>query len=389
MPFDEQVRFYREKLDVPTRAWTDLWQKQHDVAFVVAGAARDELLSDLRGAVQAAIEDGETLASFRNRFDGIVAKHGWSYNGGRDWRTRVIYGTNLRTSYAAGRWQQLQAVRRSRPYWRYRHSPASVTPRERHVEWDGLVLRADDPWWRTHYPPNGWGCNCYVEALSEREVKRLGKDEPDEAPALDEREVTVGSGPGARTVDVPAGIDPGFAYAPGRSVVGDAQRIAIDAAQRRARSAASDAARLAEMRMIQSSQAAGFDSDAFRRFIRSSEARDAQEWAVATVSRERLREIGLDGGALAVRLSSDTAAAKSHRDRWSNFAPVDWERVQTIVDRGRSVVRSGERRILWTDGDGKPWMLVLKRSSRDELYMVSYRRAGPREAEQWGREASE
>ncbi|MXW30301.1 MAG: DUF935 family protein, partial [Chloroflexi bacterium] len=308
LPFDEQIEFLRGKLSIPTRAWTDLWQSQHDVAFTVAGAARDELLSDLRGAVDAAVADGETLASFRKRFDGIVAKHGWSYNGGRDWRTRVIYGTNLRTSYAAGRWQQLQAVRRSRPYWRYRHSPASVTPRHQHVEWDGLVLRADDPWWRTHYPPNGWGCNCYVEALSEREVRRLGKDGPDEAPALDEREVTVGSGPGARTVDVPAGIDPGFAYAPGRSVVGDAQRIAIDAAQRRARSAASDAARLAELRIIQSSQAAGFDSDAFRRFIRSSEARDAQEWAVAMVSRERLREIDLDSGALAVRLSSDTAA---------------------------------------------------------------------------------
>ena len=305
-------------------------------------------------------------------------------NGGRDWRTRVIYGTNLRTSYAAGRWQQLQAVRRSRPYWRYRHSPASVTPRHQHVEWDGLVLRADDPWWRTHYPPNGWGCNCYVEALSEREVRRLGKDGPDEAPALDEREVTVGSGPGARTVDVPAGIDPGFAYAPGRSVVGDAQRIAIDAAQRRARSAASDAARLAELRIIQSSQAAGFDSDAFRRFIRSSEARDAQEWAVAMVSRERLREIDLDSGALAVRLSSDTAATPRHRTRWAKYSAADWERVQSIVDHGKWTADRANHRVLWIDDEGKPWRISLKRTGRDELYLTSYRRATARELRKLG-----
>ena len=34
---------------------------------------------------------------------------GWA-NGGRNWRTRVIFETNLRTSYAAGRWQQLQRI---------------------------------------------------------------------------------------------------------------------------------------------------------------------------------------------------------------------------------------------------------------------------------------
>ena len=389
LPFDEQIEFLRGKLNVPTRAWTDLWQAQHDVAFVVAGAARDELLSDLRGAVDAAVAGGETLASFRKRFDGIVAMHGWDYNGGRDWRTRVIYGTNLRTSYAAGRWQQLQAVKASRPYWRYRHSPISATPREQHVAWDGLVLRADNPWWRTNYPPNGWGCNCYVEALSEGDLKRLGKDGPDRAPALNAREVTVGSGPGARTVEVPEGLDPGFAYAPGRSVVGDAQRVAIDAVQRRARSAAAGAARLAERRIVQSSFAAGFDSEQFGRFIRDSRPQDAQEWAVAVVSRERLREIDLDGDALAVRLSSESAATKSHRDRWSKFGTADWERVQAIIDRGRWIARGGERRILWTDGDGKPWMLVLKRTGRDELYMVSYRRANAREAEEWAREASE
>ena len=50
----------------------------------------------------------------------------------------------------------------------------------------------------------------------------LGKDGPDQAPPKRERQVSVGSGASARTVDVPAGIDPGFAYAPGRSSVGAA-----------------------------------------------------------------------------------------------------------------------------------------------------------------------
>ena len=146
-------------------------------------------------------------------------------NGGRDWHSRVIYETNLRTSYAAGRWQQLQAVKERRPYWQYRHSLASEEPQRHHLAWDGLILHADDSWWHTNYPPNGWGCKCTVDALSDRDLERLGKDGSDKAPLLNRRSVTVGRGPSARAVEMPEGIDSGFAYAPRRaSAPGEAVR---------------------------------------------------------------------------------------------------------------------------------------------------------------------
>ncbi len=220
LPFDEQIAFFRGKTDLNTEAWTDIWHDAHDRVFVVAGAAHDALVADLREAVDEAISDGTTLERFRAHFDAAVAQHGWSYKGGRDWRTRVIYETNLRTSYAAGRYQQMRDVVARRPYWRYRHSHASEEPREDHVRWDGLVLPHDDPWWDTHYPPNGWGCKCLVEALNDRDLERLGKSGPDQAPPVRMRTVTVGAkGPSPRTVEVPEGIDPGWAYAPGRSRV--------------------------------------------------------------------------------------------------------------------------------------------------------------------------
>ena len=222
--FDRQIDHFRRKLNLSTRAWTDIWQSQHDKAFVVAGAAGAELVGDLRRAVDAAIADGETLASFAKRFDEIVERHGWSYKGGRDWRARVIYETNLRTSYAAGRYDQMKEIAELRPYWRYRHSHLSREPRPHHLRWDKLILRHDDPWWETHYPPNDWGCNCYVEALDELDMRELaaergGKTGPDEAPPIRAREVTVGAqGPSPRTVQAPEGIGPGWAHAPGRSV---------------------------------------------------------------------------------------------------------------------------------------------------------------------------
>ncbi len=239
LTFREQAEFFRQKLRLPTQSWTDIFNGMHARAFVVAGATKDELLADFQSAIAKAIEQGTTLQEFRKDFDRIVATHGWSYNGTRGWRSRVIYETNLRASYAAGRYAQMKEVAASRPYWRYRHSDAVETPRPEHLAWDGLVLAADDPWWDTHYPPNGWGCQCYVETLSGRDLERLGKDGPDKAPPIELETKTVGMrGPSPRTVEVPKGIDPGFGYNVGEAAYG---RNLSDQAMEQFRAAGADA----------------------------------------------------------------------------------------------------------------------------------------------------
>lgn len=227
LPFDEQIRFFRQKLNLPTASWTDIWQSEHDHAFVVAGAMRDELVAELRAAVDQVVADGATLQSFRNDFDRIVAAHGWAYNGSRGWRARVIYETNLRTSYQAGRYAQLKEG--GWRFWRYQHSESVRFPRPQHQAWDGKVIAADDPWWRTHFPPNGWGCKCYVEAVTDRDMERMGRTEPDQAPPIEWETKTVGvRGPSPRTVQVPKGIDPGWGYAPGESWVRSLTPPALD-----------------------------------------------------------------------------------------------------------------------------------------------------------------
>ena len=165
-PFAEQVAFFRGKLgnQVPTATWRDLWKSQHDRAFMVAGAAKADLLADLAGAVDAAIAQGETIQQFRKRFKQIVSDRGWhgwtgeGSKGGEAWRTRVIYETNLLTSYSAGRLAQLKAG--GYRYWMYKHSDSVRHPRPHHQALNGVVRPADDAFWQTHYPPNGWGCRC-------------------------------------------------------------------------------------------------------------------------------------------------------------------------------------------------------------------------------------
>ena len=48
--------------------------------------------------------------------------------------------------------------------------------------------------------------------------------------------------------------------------------------------------------------------------------------------------------------------------------------VQRILDQGEWIGQ-GVHRLLWIDEAGKPWMAVVKRTSNDEIYLVTYRRA--------------
>ncbi len=233
LPFGEQIAFFRRKLNLPTKSWTDIWGAQHDNAFVVAGANSADIVADFRAAIDKAISQGTTLEQFRKDFDRIVEKYGWQYNGGRNWRSRVIYETNLRSSYMAGRYAQLQAAKKWRPFWQYVHSDAVEHPRPLHLSWDGIILSADDPWWDTHFGPNGWGCKCDVRSLAWRDMKRLGKTGPDPTPTDGDELVTIGQrGPNPRVVQTPVGVDPGFGYTPGRSVFEQLGQLTLEKAAR-------------------------------------------------------------------------------------------------------------------------------------------------------------
>lgn len=208
-PFAEQLAFFKRKLNLPTERWDDIVKSAHDRAFIVAGAQSADLLADLNKAVTKAIEQGTGLGAFRKDFKALVAKNGWTnFTGsgseaGIAWRTRVIYQTNLSTSYAAGRWQQLNdpALAQSRPYWRYKHNDSVLNPRPLHLSWDGLVLPKNHAFWTTHFPPNGWGCQCRVVPVRKEEFMQA---------------VANGRGPAnAPQAGDLNGVDDGFGYAPG------------------------------------------------------------------------------------------------------------------------------------------------------------------------------
>lgn len=211
LSFSQQIDYFRQKINLPTASYLDVYGEAHDYAFVVAGAHTHEIMTDFRQALDEVIEQGGTLETFRKRFDEIVEKHHWHYNGGRNWRTRIIYDTNLYASYNHGRYQQQKELADVLPYWEYEHND-SAHPRPHHQAWDGLVLRADDPWWDTHYPTRAYGCHCTVKALDDVDLEMRGKT-VQQAPEVIWEEKLIGQRSGQpRLVRVPQGVDPSFEY---------------------------------------------------------------------------------------------------------------------------------------------------------------------------------
>lgn len=177
VPFTEAIAFLRNKADVPTEAWNDLLGTPHAKAFTVAGANKMAIVEDFHASINDMITNGKTIGDFRRDFDAIVQKHGWSYKGKRGWRTRIIYNTNMRAAHMSGKWEQFQRSKQNRPYLQYL-TVGDGRVREEHRKWHDpanniyTILKMDDPFWDTHYPPNGWGCRCTVRTLSDRQLKQ-------------------------------------------------------------------------------------------------------------------------------------------------------------------------------------------------------------------------
>lgn len=223
-PPPEASRFLRNKGLRPSFAWQDVEPEEHAIAFTVAKAMQADVLQAIRDEVQAALDEGLTLSQFKKRLKPQLVEKGWW--GVRDMvdpdtgetvpvqlgsprRLRTIYRSNLRAARAAGQWERIQRTKAALPYLLYQTGP-SQRHRPEHVARRGLVLRADDPFWRMWFPPNGWGCKCWVRQLTRAEAKTYGINE---APRIEERPWR-----NPRTGEVrmvPRGIDPAWAGNPG------------------------------------------------------------------------------------------------------------------------------------------------------------------------------
>ncbi len=187
LPPKEAVAYFRAKGHAVTWNWFEQLTDAHARAFTVAKAARLDVLNTIREEVDRAIADGITRREFTRTLAPRLQKLGWwgkqivvdSAGGAKEIqlgsprRLATIYNVNTRTAYNAGRYAQMMNTAEEFPYWQYVAIEDGRT-RPEHAKLHLMVFRYDDPFWRAHYPPNGWSCRCRVRALSVARMKALG-----------------------------------------------------------------------------------------------------------------------------------------------------------------------------------------------------------------------
>jgi len=172
LPPEQAIAYFSGKGLKQSYNWHEMIGKQHDAAFTVAKMMDDDLLLAIRHELDKAIEAGGTLADFKKNMIPILQKKGWwgkkdvidaatghitKVQLGSASRLETIFRTNLQSSYAAGQWQAIEESKADMPYLMYDAVDDGAT-RAEHRHNDGLVLPVDDPFWDSHYPPNGWNC---------------------------------------------------------------------------------------------------------------------------------------------------------------------------------------------------------------------------------------
>lgn len=211
--FEESIAFLRRRLELPADRWGELVQRIDKAARDRSAGMSDGLMTDILWTLLTAIEQGTGFDGFMSGWNDATRRHGWTAGDDFEdaYRARLAFRLMTAQAYAAGRWQQIQRLKRVRPFLRYIHVDPELTQRasrHEHAEWHGIILPVDHVWWETHYPPNGFNCRCYVQSLSQRDLNRYGWTVSEEAP--DDR--TVIKFVRGVPIETPIGIDPGFAF---------------------------------------------------------------------------------------------------------------------------------------------------------------------------------
>jgi SPP1 gp7 family putative phage head morphogenesis protein len=122
---------------------------------------REDILTDITPFFVDASADIETRAKQQDaaerRAELLIRHHGFQ-------------------AYQAGTYEIMDRQRDALPYWQY-ITVGDDNVRDEHRALDGVILPADSPFWRDHFPPWDWGCRCQVVPLDSETVDRIGQGE--------------------------------------------------------------------------------------------------------------------------------------------------------------------------------------------------------------------
>jgi phage gp29-like protein len=157
--YEDAVAYFESK-GVMTRAEFDrLSVDAKKRAFTVARLADRRMIQTVQRELSRQVRAGANLAEFDKFAKERLIAAGWTP--ANPSHVETIYRTNVVNAYSSGRFRQMTdpAVLAKRPLWQIL-TVNDGPPRQRaaHRALHGVVLRADDPFWKRAYPPFGFNC---------------------------------------------------------------------------------------------------------------------------------------------------------------------------------------------------------------------------------------
>jgi len=375
LPPKEAVAYFESKGYRVTFDWHEMEQAAHAQAFTVAKAASLNVLADIRAACRTALAEGKTEAWFRKDLEPQLRAKGWwgkkkmvdprtgeerKVQLGSPARLRLIYRQNMQTAFMAGRYKTMLENADARPWWQY-VAVLDGRTRPSHKILDGKTFRFDDPFWSSHYPPNGFNCRCRVRALSDSRLEAERVTPESGVGNMVTEQATVPAADGQRFTrpvtgyKLPSGYvaftDVGFSANPGASWLGGA----LDELTRKLDAAPPALARAAV--------------DAMTRGPVLGEwlAKPAGNFPLAVLPAE---DAGLIGARSQVaRLSPQTAGKQAVKH--PELGPDDYRLAQEAVDSGERVQESARKLDYVLDQPGGVLVVVKATAEGDALFVQS------------------
>lgn len=377
---------------VPSFNWQDIWQEEHASQFTVSRLTSADLLQTFHDLVTRSVAGDLTRTDFLRDARAALSDAGWwgenevlDPSTGELLRTRfdasrlkLIFDVNTRMAGAAGQWERVQRTKASHPYLRY-ITKRDGRVRELHRRWDRLTLPVDDAFWEAHLPPNGWRCRCRVVAVTQREFDRgttptgepMIKVAPPQVDRAWENPRT------GEVLRVPSGVDPGFAYNPGKARAEALSKLVLEKLV--ALNASTGAA---AWRAVRGHAEASF-LDAWKRTVERAAKSFKPTGAAGLVHVlddqviEALRRRGLEPASAAV-LMRDTELVHALRDAKANrdaaLSSEVLEDLPALLLKARPMLDVQDEALVWAlDLPGRPGKVVVRLNYREKIRLGTQR----------------
>lgn len=194
LEFINVVAKIKNRVAVKSYYFEDLPQQLRKLAFTVSDLETLNQVKIVQKSLENARNEGLSFSEWRNQLD-LDAVRNLSSS-----RLETVYRTNMTSVYNNST--------------RYNAASAGVTPylmfdavgdsrtRASHQELDGIIKRADHPFWNKYTPPLGYNCRCGVIPLSQEDAEARGiTSENAQLPEPDR-----GFGDGERIGDMSTGV---------------------------------------------------------------------------------------------------------------------------------------------------------------------------------------